>query len=148
MPRGAKEQPLEPRFFSKVEKQHHGCWVWKAAKSEKGYGYFGFKGKVYKAHRVSWFLKHGVFPSLQLDHLCRNTSCVNPDHLEEVSNRENQIRGLRSALNPRKTSRFVGVSWSPTNRKWQVRFGRTYLGHFDREEDAATAYEEAIRQAA
>jgi len=68
------------------------CLVWTAARHPKGYGRFAFQGKNHLAHRVAWFLEHGEWPSLDLDHLCENTGCVNVEHLEDVTNAENMRR--------------------------------------------------------
>lgn len=80
-------------FMSKVI-QSRNCWVWTGYKL-KGYGRFGLNDKIFYAHRVSYELFIGEIPKgLQLDHLCRNTLCVNPYHLEPVTNQENCKRGL------------------------------------------------------
>lgn len=71
-----------------------GCWLWTGS-APNGYGQFGFNGKISRAHRVSYTLFKGSIPEgLVLDHLCRQPSCVNPDHLEAVTIRENTLRGL------------------------------------------------------
>jgi hypothetical protein len=76
-----------------------GCWVWQLSKNPKGYGSIWHEGKCWAAHRLSYTLLVGPIPEgLQLDHLCRNTSCVNPAHLEPVTNTENQRRGTKCKL--------------------------------------------------
>ena len=88
------------RFWNKVEKYDDGCWVWTAATNERGYGVVKIDGKVRKAHRISYEMRHGQIPKgLQIDHLCRNRSCVRPDHLEAVTQQENIRRGEAGALN-------------------------------------------------
>lgn len=78
-----------------------GCWQWVAARDRYGYGRFkvaidGAK-KQTGAHRASWLAYRGDIPdSLVIDHLCRNRACVNPDHMELVTNRLNTIRGDHS----------------------------------------------------
>jgi HNH endonuclease len=112
----------EERFWEKVDKgDPRECWAWTAGLSA-GYGQFiemrDGRGHPSAAHRVAWELLIGPIPDgLDLDHLChtRDTSCpggddcphrrcVNPAHLEPVSNEENIRRGMcPSAVNSRKT---------------------------------------------
>lgn len=70
------------------------CWNWKGNIGVNGYGVFFYHGKSYKAHQVSYRIFIGeVGNGLVLDHLCRNTKCVNPSHLEAVTQKENILRG-------------------------------------------------------
>ncbi len=80
------------RFWSKVEPQDSGCWVWIGSKNGSGYGAIGYKRKRLLAHRVSLILSGGKFAEDEVcDHICRNRSCVNPSHLRAVSKRINSI---------------------------------------------------------
>jgi hypothetical protein len=93
---GRVRGPVEPRFWAKVQKTET-CWLWTGNKNPKGYGIF-YIGPTMKdftpAHRFSYGLLVGSVPDgLQLDHLCRIRHCVNPAHLEPVTNRENILRG-------------------------------------------------------
>ena len=96
MPRGPRvnDQRLPKRFWVKVEANKSGCWDWTACKIKGGYGMIGWHGKVVLAHRLAYQVLDSPIPSgLELDHLCRNTSCVNPAHLEPVTHKENIRRG-------------------------------------------------------
>lgn len=82
------------RIWNKVKKTPT-CWEWTGAgaNSVRGYGLFWYGGKLQQAHRVVYTLLVGEIPEgLQLDHLCRNKSCVNPNHLEPVTARVNTLR--------------------------------------------------------
>lgn len=81
-------------FEVKVDKTLWGCWLWIGRVDNDGYGIFRLGGKSRKAHRVAYETYKETIPSgLTLDHLCRVRNCVNPDHLEPVTNRENFLRG-------------------------------------------------------
>lgn len=89
---------FEERFWSKVEKTES-CWLWIAYLNAKGYGVASVAGTARLAHRIAYELTVGAVPEgLQLDHLCRTRRCVRPDHLEPVTNKENQRRGATGIL--------------------------------------------------
>lgn len=84
---------LGERFWSKVQKTD-GCWLWTSTKNFYGYGRFTIKGKPYGAHRLAYAeLRESVPDDKVMDHLCKNPACVNPSHLEVVTQRENLLRG-------------------------------------------------------
>jgi hypothetical protein len=104
---GRRGTPQE-RFWAKVDKSGEECWLWTAHLDKDGYGFFRIGGKGsrnLRAHRVSYEWARGPIPeTLQLDHLCRTPSCVNPEHLEPVTGRENVLRGETfAATNAQKT---------------------------------------------
>ncbi len=114
------------RFWSKVDKSGS-CWVWTASRNS-GYGQFAIRtGTPVLAHRVAWELTRGPVPEgMQLDHLCRNRLCVNPDHLEPVTNRQNTLRGIGpTAVNARKTECKRGHSLADAYVSKGMRYCRT-----------------------
>lgn len=110
-------KPKDPidRFYAKVVKHESGCWLWTGYTDKKGYGIFGITSKnIVKAHRYSYEKNVGEIPDgLYIDHLCRVCNCVNPDHLEPVTNQENVIRGNNAR--PKQTKCKRGHDFSDSN---------------------------------
>lgn len=89
-----KYTPLEIRLESRIAKYENGCWEWTGPCSASGYGILSRNGKTTKAHRAAYECWRSPIPEgMDLDHLCRNHRCVNPDHLQVVTRRENILRG-------------------------------------------------------
>lgn len=109
------------RFWDKVDKTGK-CWIWTAGKLKTGYGCFKLDGRTQMAHRVSWFLVYGVWPEHEIDHLCRNTSCVNPAHLEDVTHAINIKRGNL----PQRRITHCPQGHEYTNENTQMRNGKRY----------------------
>lgn len=88
---------LEQSFIEKfVPEPNSGCWLWDAAITSDGYGFFGVGGKMKYAHRISYEAHKGPIPiGLVIDHLCSVPCCVNPDHLEVVTQQENSRRTVQ-----------------------------------------------------
>lgn len=103
--------------------QENGCWEWIGGHTRHGYGSLVPPGGApVLAHRHFYLLHKGQIPTgLQLDHLCRNRGCVNPDHLEAVTSRENSLRGANRA----KTHCKRGHEFTEANTIRRV----NHLGH-------------------
>src|SRR3990167_2474999 len=83
------------RFCRKVQIESSGCWGWLGYVAKNGYVRFFCHGSLLLGHRLSYEIANGRIPDgLEIDHLCRNRSCVNPSHLEPVTRRENVHRGI------------------------------------------------------
>lgn len=96
---------LPNTFLDRFVVAENGCWLWTAAKTNGGYGRFPWRCKTVLAHRFAYETLVGRIPDgLHIDHLCRQRDCVNPAHMEPVTQWENTRRGLApSALNAVKT---------------------------------------------
>lgn len=109
-----------PRFWSKVSiGAPNDCWLWIAQISLGGYGVFWFENRGQSAHRVVYKLLIGPIPEgLSIDHLCRVRRCVNPHHLEPVTQKENALRGVSPwARNAHKTHCPQGHVYNQTNTR-------------------------------
>lgn len=117
---------VKDRFWAKVDKKGpNDCWEWLGVKTKLGYGYMRYykDGRRKGCHLVSLIL-HGIkIPKgKHTDHLCRNTSCINPKHLEIVTPRKNILRGVGpAAINYRKTHCKYGHELTGKNLSWNKR---------------------------
>lgn len=120
MPRGVYERKTHdptPRFMQKAQMNERGCWIWTAHKDRNGYGQFGVSRRLVYAHRWAYERFRSPIPDgMQLDHLCRTPSCVNPWHLEAVTPRINVLRGEgRPAKLAAATACINGHAFTPEN---------------------------------
>ena len=107
-------------FRGLVDKETTGCWLWQGG-ADHGYGVVGWEGRRWSTHRLAYTLMWGGIPDgLQLDHLCRNTLCVYPWHLEPVTAAENN---WRKVIHQRAYRKRCG----PRHRRFPGREGRRCL---------------------
>lgn len=111
------------RYWAKVDKSAE-CWVWTAGVSNVGYGAFWHNKQMQKAHRISYELHYGpIKPGMWIDHACHNRLCVNPDHLREVTPKQNTENHAGMA-HANSKSGVRGVVWVKDCSKWGV-----YVSH-------------------
>lgn len=109
-------RPIIERFWNHVQvDEESGCWLWTSFLDKDGYGvFFTTRGGEQRGHRFAYTHFVGPIPEgLVIDHLCRVRNCVNPAHLEPVTNRENILRGYLPWAN--RTHCSYGHEFTPEN---------------------------------
>lgn len=110
------------RFWSRVDKSGE-CWLWTAYRDRDGYGQatatIAGKRRMGYVHRLSYSLSVGTIPDgMQVDHMCHNRGCVNPEHLRIATRKQNQENRFGADSDGR--SQIRGVSWDKAREKWAV----------------------------
>jgi len=133
-----RKKTIEERFWPKVDKTPNelGCWLWRGALKENGYGVVLYEGSMKRAHRVAYILEHGEIPSgLVIDHKYSTRGCprhcVNPSHLQAVTQKQNlENKGPRKGT----ASGVRGVTWCKRRRIWVARLqhnkNTVFIGNF------------------
>lgn len=128
-------------FWPKVDKSGE-CWEWTAGKDEHGYGRFWALGRSRGAHRIAYMLLVGDIPQgKSVDHKCHNRSCVNPEHLRLVTNKQNGEHRISARSDSK--SGVLGVSWHRRDRKWYAQVmhngKQNFVGAYPTIEEAEAA---------
>jgi len=109
---------LGERILALCVEAPSGCWEWTGYRDRNGYGQLRVGSSTMQAYRASYMVFKGVDLSSELvvDHLCRNHGCVNPMHLDAVSNWTNQARGMtKTARGLNRTQCRRGHPWIEEN---------------------------------
>lgn len=122
-------RPLKP------EPKLTDCWIWAGPVNEKGYGMVSFtisgKQRTFRPHRVMYELAHGIIPDgLVIDHLCRTPLCINPEHLEAVTQAENVRRGKLGVLFG--DQKYCNNGHELTEENSQIRISKTIGNRYKR----------------
>ena len=105
------------KLLAKLDKSNS-CWIFTDSLDKDGYGRVRCGDKKIFAHRLSYQIFIGQIPDgLVIDHLCRNRSCANPEHLEAVSNAENIRRGETGKILKDKTHCPQGHEYNENNTR-------------------------------
>lgn len=145
---------IEAAIIRRVSMESDDCWLWLGTHNANGYARISVGRRSMYVHRLAVLVFNGPFdPACDIDHLCRTPGCVNPAHLEAVTHRENQSRGMAG---PR--SHCVhGHEYTPENTRWRTSRGiptrkcmtcsSSWKGGSNRVRDAARARLREERQA-
>jgi len=108
----------------KKAKFETGCWIWPYGVKRDGYGSLQINNVSYETHKWMFEIIKGKVPKgLELDHLCRNRNCLNPEHLEMVSHAENCRRGANTKLNTEKVAEIRKQFGKKTRKELAVEYG-------------------------
>lgn len=139
---------IAERFWKKVRKAD-GCWLWTGTTDRHGYGRLrNDPAGFIRAHRYSYEDAHGPIPEgLVIDHMCHNPSCVNPQHLRAVTQKQN----CENRQGPQGNNVDSGVRGVyKSDNKWAVRLGHNgkllYFGRYASIEEAEAVAIEARRR--
>ena len=108
------------RIGQRIVVREDGCWEWTGWKNSDGYGYASWDGRDVGVHRIVMDLCGHTINGLDIDHLCRNRACCNPDHLEAVPHAINMDRARPNQC------RRAGHDWSDPKNVYVRADGRRW----------------------
>lgn len=117
------KEKIMTEFMKKVQKTET-CWLWMGTIRSEGYGTFNLYNYGAKnAHRTSYELFKGeIPPKMDIDHLCRNKQCVNPEHLEAVTRQENIQRAKsypHKAKGEKMAENYIMPDWEKVDEEYK-----------------------------
>lgn len=88
-------------FMTRVEKMEHGCWEWRGAINDHGYGIVRCEDRAQRAHRIAYrlFIGH-LADDVEIRHSCDNPPCVRPEHLDIGTHDDNMRDGVERSRWP------------------------------------------------
>ena len=99
---------LEHRIKKLARVDENNCWTWTKGVREDGYGLMQWKGRTRLVHRVVYeAMKGAIERGLEIDHLCRNRACCNPEHMEAVSRKENVARAVAARAHRKNGNKYA-----------------------------------------
>lgn len=115
-----RDLPLSERLLRQSILTPSGCIEWTGTINKEGYAIVKYQGRSIGAHRAAYFTQVGPIPTgWEVDHVCRNRRCINIEHLEAVTKRENILRSDNFvAINARKTHCHRGHEFTQENTAW------------------------------
>lgn len=82
------------------------CLIWQGQKDKRGYGFLRLDGRLQRAHRIAFELRHGpITDGMVILHTCDNPSCINPDHLSIGTQHAN----VRDMFNKGRANKATGA---------------------------------------
>lgn len=134
-----------------------GCWLWAGSTSSHGYSTMYVSKGSHLVHRRLWEELRGEIPAkMELDHLCRNRACINPEHLEIVSHQQNVVRGINPAIAAARekgkalarTHCRKGHIWDNPKTSWVIKRGRVIINRQCRFccNENSRRYEQKVRE--
>ena len=116
-------------FLGRLKETENGCLEWQGGRHEQGYGLVGYKGRCWRAHRLSYTFFNGkITKGLFVMHKCDNPPCCNPDHLELGTPKQN----MRDSLNRKRfaVGERQGLSRLTKNQAKEIQKAKSAGGRY------------------